>query len=86
MTFLIIYDKRITEIKDCLRRVYIFTTLNFTVEKEKENFLGYLDVTLQRMQKHINVSIFSKPTSRDYIIPRDFDHAVDQKFAAIRSF
>ena len=64
---------------------YIFTTLNFTVEKEKENSLNYLDVTLKRMQKHINISIFSKSTT-DYIIPRDSGHPLDQKFATVRSF
>ena len=61
---------------------YVFTTLNFTVEKEKENSVNYLDVTLKRMQRHITVSIFSKSTT-DHIIPRDSDHPVDQKFATI---
>lgn len=65
---------------------YIFTTLNFTVDEEKENSLNYLDITLKRMQKHINVSIFSKPTTTDCIIPRNSGHLVDQKFATIRSF
>jgi len=65
---------------------YIFPTSNFTVEEEKENSLNYLDVTLKRMQKHINLSIFSKPTTTDYIIPIDSGRPVDQKFATIRSF
>jgi len=30
--------------------------------------------------------MFSKPTTTDYIIPRDSGHPVDQKFATIRSF
>jgi len=64
---------------------YIFTTFNFIVEEEKENSLNYLAVTLKRMQKHINLSISSKPTT-DYIIPRDPGCPVDQKFATIRSF
>jgi hypothetical protein len=56
-----------------------------TVEEEKENSLNYLDVTLKRMQKHIYLSIFSKPTTH-YIILRDSGNPVDQKFATVRSF
>jgi len=61
---------------------YIFMTLNFTVEEEKENSLNYRNVILKSMQKHINLSIFSKSTT-DYIIPRDSGHPVDQSFVRL---
>jgi len=82
-----IYDKRIIQIENVSEEFnYIFTTLNFTVEEEKGNSLNYLDVTIKGMQMHINLSLFSKPTTTDYIIPRDSGHSVDQTFATVRSF
>jgi hypothetical protein len=38
------------------------------------------------MENHVNISIFRNPTTKDYIIPRDFCYPTDKTFTAIRYF
>jgi hypothetical protein len=58
---LIVYDKRITDNKNVLEEFNnIYCTLNFTTVEENENSLNSLDVTLKRMENHINLMIFRK--------------------------
>jgi hypothetical protein len=86
---LIIYDNRITSIKNFLEEFNnIYCTLNLTTEEENENLLNFLDVTLKRVENHINIniSIFRNPTTKNCIIPRDFCHPTGKTFTAIRYF
>ena len=57
--------------------------LKFTIEKEIECKLNFLDITIQREQHSIPTNIYRKPTTTDAIIPNDSCHPIEQKIAAI---
>jgi hypothetical protein len=66
------YHERITSIKNVIEEFNnIYCALNLTTEEENEKSLNFLDVTLKRIENHINISVFWIPTTKDYIIPRE---------------
>jgi hypothetical protein len=82
---LIVTDKNTTDIDE------VFTAFNninpnikFTMEKEKDNKLNFLDITIQKDQGKLKFGIYRKPTTTDTIIPHDSCHPPEQKLAAIR--
>jgi len=71
----------------------IFTLINslhesitFTMELESKNSLPFLDILCTKLDNHIDLSIYHKPTSTDSIIPFDSNHPFNQKMAALNCF
>jgi cellobiose phosphorylase len=55
----------------------------FTLEREKERKINFLDITIYREQSKLSTDIYRKPTFTDVII-RDSCHSKEHKMAAIR--
>ena len=82
---LIIYNEMKTDIEELLYRFNDFTPkLNFTIEKETEGNINFLDLTIHRDMDSFSIDIYSKPTYTDTIMPIDSCHPTEQKYAAIR--
>ena len=58
--------------------------LEFTLERETNRRINFLDITICREQKSFSMDIYRKPTSTDVIIPNDSCHPKEHKVAAIR--
>ena len=58
--------------------------LEFTIEKEIDGKINFLDVTITRKTNQFGIDIYRKPTYTDNIIPNDSCHPFEQKLAAIR--
>jgi len=82
---LIVYNESKTDI-DCILECFNKLTpkLEFTLERETNRRINFLDITICREQKSFSVDIYRKPTSTDVIIPNDSCHPKEHKVAAIR--
>jgi hypothetical protein len=58
--------------------------LRFTIEKEQNNQIDVLDITIRKEHSHIRFDIYKKPTATDIIIPQESCHPTDHKLSAIR--
>jgi len=56
----------------------------FTIEKETEGKINFLDITITRDLDKLSTDIYRKPTYSDAIIPHDSCHPTEHKLAAIR--
>lgn len=84
---LIIYNEDNTDIENLLNHFNNLTpTLKFTIEKESNRQLHFMDITITRTTKKFETDVYRKPTYTDAIIPRDSCHPEEQKMAAIRFF
>jgi hypothetical protein len=54
------------------------------MEKETENKINFLDITIQKEENKFSFKIYRKPTTTDSIIPSDSYHPQEHKHAAIR--
>jgi len=82
---LILYNESKTDINyilDCFNK--LTPKLEFTLERETNHRISFLDITICREQKHFSVDIYRKPTSTDVIIPNDSCHPREHKVATIR--
>jgi Reverse transcriptase (RNA-dependent DNA polymerase) len=59
--------------------------IQFTIEKESNNQLPFLDVLVKRNEKQINFSIYRKPTNTEKYIAADSFHPTQHKHAAFHS-
>jgi hypothetical protein len=82
---LIIYDNDITDI-DKVHDEFnnLAPTIKFSIEKEHNNKIDFLDITISKEAGKFKYSIFRKPTTTDVIIPADSCHSPEHKHAAIR--
>jgi len=81
---LIIYDKNTSTIHDITEDFNNITPeLKFTLEREMDHQINYLDITIQRKQSGFSTNIYRKPTTTDSIIPNDSCHPTSHKMAAI---
>jgi len=72
---LIIYDRSKPNIHDILDDFNkLAAELKFTLEKETNREINYLDITIQRKQHNSSISIYRKLTIMDTIIPNDSCH------------
>ena len=56
-----VHDKRFRETENILEQfnnIHCTCTLNYSTVEENETSINSLDVTFERMENHINVSIF----------------------------
>jgi hypothetical protein len=69
---LVVYDKTLTSIDEVLDSFNrIMPTMKFRIEKERENTINFLDITIGREQDKLNFDIYRKHTATDSIIPFD---------------
>jgi hypothetical protein len=84
---LITYNEMYTDIEDVQKSFNNITAdLNFTLEREKDNKLNFLDITITRTANELFYDIYRKHTTTDTIIPYDSCHPSEQKLAAIRYY
>ena len=60
--------------------------LIFSLEREQDGKLNFLDLTINKGASELTFEIFRKPTTTDAIIPNDSYHHLEQNLAAIRYF
>ena len=60
--------------------------MKFTLEKEENNKINFLDNTIAKGHDSLLFEIYRKPTTTDAIIPNDSCHTGEHKTAAIRYF
>ena len=83
---LIIYNENKTDVNDVLKSFNDLTpNLTFTLEKERENELNFLDISITKTKEKISFDIYRKETTSDIIIPNDSCHPTEQKLAAINT-
>jgi len=58
-------------------------TMTFSIEKELDNSINFLDITIHMSVENFSFSIYRKPTTTGTIIPNDSCHPQEQKHAAI---
>jgi hypothetical protein len=82
---LVVYDKTLTNIDEILNSFNrIMPTMKFTIEKESENMINSLDITVRKEQDKLKFEIYRKHTATDTIIPFDSCHPTEHKMAAVR--
>jgi len=81
----IVYNDPTTDIDKALDSFSNATpTVKFTMEKEIDNTINFLDVTVQKRTESFSFNIYRKPTMTDTIIPSDSCHPPEHKYAAIQ--
>jgi hypothetical protein len=81
---LIIYDNNNTDINQTLNDFNnLQPTIKFTIEKEKNESINFLDLTIHRNKKQLQYSIYRKPTYTDIIIPKSSCHPHEHKMSGI---
>jgi len=84
---LIIYNENKTDVDHVLSSFNEITpSLNFTLEREQENKLNFLDLSIMKSTDKISFNIYRKQTTSDIIIPNDSCHPTEQKLVAISYF
>jgi hypothetical protein len=82
---LVVYDKTFTYMDKVLESFNkIMPTMKFTIEKERENMINFLDITIEKEQDKLIFYVYRKPTATDSIIPSDSCHPTEHKMAAVR--
>jgi hypothetical protein len=82
---LIIYNEITMNIEDLLHCFNNLTPkLKFTLEKEVESKINFLNLTIHREHNNFSTDIYRKPTFTDTIIPSDSCHPEEHKLAAVR--
>jgi hypothetical protein len=81
---LLVYDFRHTDIDKVLNQFNkINKEIQFTLEKEQNNSIHFLDLTIAKIDNNFKFKIYRKPTT-DAIIPADSCHPSEHKMNAIR--
>ena len=81
---LIIYDENHTNKQEVQKSFNDVTTgLHFALEREEDQKINFLDLTITRTEKGLSYDIFRKHTTTDTIIPHDPCHPLEHKMAAI---
>jgi len=60
--------------------------MKFTLEKEENNKMNFLDITIAKEHDGLLFQIYRKPTTTDVIIRNDPCHPSEHKTTAIRYF
>ena len=61
-------------------------SIKFTLEKEQNNRINFLDITVNKNHEDLSFEIYRKPTATNIIIPNDSCHPREHKTAAIRYY
>jgi hypothetical protein len=82
---LLIYNEDITNINNTLEQFnQIHPNIQFTIEKEKNNTINYLDISITKSQNKFTFDIYRKPTTTDLIIHNESCHPREHKHTAIK--
>jgi hypothetical protein len=82
---LVVYDKTLTNIDEVLNSFNrTMPTMKSTIEKESENMINFLDITVRKEQDKLKFKIYRKHTATDAIIPFDSCHPTERNMAAVR--
>jgi hypothetical protein len=77
---LIIYNAHTTNINDVLDKFNkIHPKIKFTIEKEENNRINFLDLTISKTRNRIQLAIYRKSTTTDLIIHNDSCHPLNIK-------
>jgi hypothetical protein len=57
--------------------------MEFTIEKESDNKINFLDISIVKEHDKLTFDIYRKPTTADSIIPYDSCHPTEHKIAAV---
>jgi hypothetical protein len=81
---LIIYNTRTTNIGNTLCEFNkIHPKIKFTMEKEINNKINFLDPSIEKTHNNLQFGIYRKPTTTDLIIHNDSCHPYEHKRTAI---
>jgi hypothetical protein len=58
--------------------------LKFTIEKEVECKINFLDITISRDLEQLSIDVYRKRTYSDIIIPKDSCHPNEHKLATVQ--
>jgi hypothetical protein len=84
---LIIYNENHTNTEEVQKSFNDITTgLHITLEREEDQKINFLDLTITMTENGLPYDIFRKHTTTDTIIPHDSCHPLEQKMAAIRYY
>jgi len=82
---LIMYNEEDTDIERILNQFNnAMPTMQFSIEKETNNTISFLDITIHKNHDSLSFSVYRKPTTTDTIIPKESCHPIEHKQAAIR--
>jgi hypothetical protein len=62
----------------------IHPTIQYTIEKQKDNTLNYLDISIEQVDNNLVSGIYRKPTTTDLIIHNSLCHPMEHKNSPIR--
>jgi hypothetical protein len=83
MIFLIIYDQQKTNEQIILHQINkVDKNLRFIISTEENNTIHYLDISIYRNNKSINIGIYRKPTETGMVIHLTSIHPYEQKISA----
>jgi hypothetical protein len=75
---LLVFNQQITNINNTLKQFNeINPKLQFTIEKEKDNVINFLDITITRNPNNVQHGIYRKPTTTDNIIHNTSCHPIE---------
>jgi hypothetical protein len=81
---LIIYNSHETDIENTLYEFNnIHPNIKFTIEKEVNNTINFLDLSISKADNNLQLGIYRKPTTTDSVIHSDSCHPLEHKRAAI---
>jgi ribosomal protein S25 len=82
---LIVYNQDHTNIDDVLNEFNsIHPNIQYTIEKQTNNKLNYLDITIENRHNTLTFGIYRKPTTTDIIIHNSSCHPHEHKNSAIK--
>jgi hypothetical protein len=77
---LLIYNKNRRDIGEIVPSNDLTPSLNFTLEREVDNKLNFLDISIIKTADRISFDIYRKPATSDVIIPNDSCHPQDGSY------
>jgi len=81
----IVYDSTTTDIVKVLDSFNkLIPSIKFTMERETNNRINFLDITITKEHDKLTFDIYRKPTTTDSIIQYDSCHPTEHKLAAVR--
>ena len=67
---LMVYDETVTDIHEVHAAFNeLFPTIKFTIEKETENNINFLDISIHNRRDNLEFNVYRKPTATDVIFP-----------------
>jgi hypothetical protein len=82
---LLVYKNGLTNFHEILNLFNkLSPTMTFTMEKEINNSINFIGITVHKTDHNISFNIYRKPTATDIIIPIDSWHPPEHRMAAVR--